>query len=891
MEVEDWREIRRLHASGMAIKAITRELAISRNTVRKALAMPDPPGPRRRRTGSAIDPFEPRIRALVTEEPGITATEIARRIGWDRSMTVLKERVRLVRAEVPAEGRSAGPGGRLPVLPAASNSFVGRRAEIASVRQALVSSRLMTLTGPGGVGKSRLALQAAGEMRRSFSEGMWLVELAELRDPERLAGTVAEQLDLAPGGDTGGRGPVELLTAFLHTRRALLVLDNCEHLLEACGDLVDTLLRAAPRLRVLATSRTALALPGEHVLPVAPLPVPEPGSAAADEDGAVALFAARASSVINGFAITPDNNAAVARVCARLDGLPLAIELATARLRALSVTELADKLDAHTDVLAGVARHGPERQRGLRPSADWSHALCTPDEQLFWARAAIFAGGFELTAAAEVCCDAELPEQVLLDVVSGLVSKSILVREERSGRVRFRMLETIREYGRSRLAPGDWAELRARHLAHFAGLIDRSVERWFGAEQEECCLRLAEERANLRYALRTAVGSGVSGAGPGAGRSALHLVGAPWFLWAALLPLAEHGRWLGRALDADPEPSSVRCEALLTHALVATLSGDHPLAGERLAEADELAGKLADAYLAARALHHRGLLDLLAGRLDRSGAELEEALRRYQDCPVPPDVLALLRLGLGMHAALAERTAAAQGHFEWVRSRCAVSGERWLRSYAAHGLGLVALRTGDTVGAVEHATESLRLGRVFDDAVARSLALELLAWAEASGGDGERSAVLLGAASGTWDSVGTRLYGTTWWYADRARVASLAREQAGDAVYQVELARGRALDREAVLRFALRERSKRSRAAEGGSALTGREREVAALVAEGLTNREIAQRLTISHRTVEGHVERVLTKLGLARRSQIARWLADRRPAGPAPELPSAQGV
>ncbi|HZZ49878.1 MAG TPA: LuxR C-terminal-related transcriptional regulator [Pseudonocardia sp.] len=846
--------------------------------------MSEPPGPPRRRAGSAIDPFEPRIKLLIAEEPGISATEIARRIGWERSMTVLKDRVRMLRgggADPLPTNRLAGPSTRPPALPATSTSFVGRRTEIVTIRGALVASRLVTLLGPGGVGKSRLALHAAAEVRRSFPDGVWLVELAALRDPRLLAQTVADGLDIVER-DSAARGPIELLIEVLRSRQALLVLDNCEHLLDSCADLVDVLLRAAPQLRVLTTSRTALALPGEHVLPVPPLPLADLEQAPIDEDGAVALFAARASSVIHGFRITPENAAAVRRVCVQLDGLPLAIELACARLRVLSVSELADKLDHRMDVLTGGSRHGPERHRSLQATADWSFELCTPAERLFWSRASIFAGGFDLTAATSVCCDGELPEDTLLDVVSGLVCKSILLREEQSGRVRFRMLETIREYGQAKLAPAAEAELRRRHLTHFAGLLDHVVEQWFGFEQEECCVRLRLDRANLRAVLETALSLGDTGdiMDVDSHHSALHLLGAPWFLWAAVFSLTEHGHWLRRALDGDARPSMARCRALVTYGLVATLGGDHPLATELLTEAEVLAKSFADQFLSAHVQHHQGLLDFFSGRFEKSEIELDEALARYRDCPAPLDVVAALRVHLGLFNIFADRTSAALEHFDWIRSRCENSGERWMRSYAIYGLGLIALMVGDTGGAMAHAAESLRLRRVFDDTVGLSLTLDLLAWAEAAAGGSRRAAVLLGAASSLWGSVGAQLYGSTHWMAERARFERLARESLGAPAYQSEFDRGQAMRRDEILQFALRERVERPSPAAGrGAALTRREREVAELVAQGLSNREIAQRLIISHRTVEGHVEHVLTKLCLARRSQIAPWLAGQRPS------------
>ena len=295
-------------------------------------------------------------------------------------------------------------------LPADMTSLVGRRQEIADVRQLLSSSRMVTLTGLGGVGKTRLALRIARELRKAFSDGTWLVELAALRDPALLPQTVVNALHIP---EASARAPMTILIEHLRHQQMLLVLDNCEHLLTDSAMLVDAVLRAAPELRVLATSRQALRVPGELLFAVPPLPVPAPEAAlsagAAIQYPALALFAERASAVVRQFAITTDNQPAVVRLCQRLEGIPLAIELAAARLPVLSVADLAARLDDRFHLLTEGSRTVSARHRTLQATIDWSYELCTLAEQTLWARTSVFADSFDLEGAQAVCSDAELP--------------------------------------------------------------------------------------------------------------------------------------------------------------------------------------------------------------------------------------------------------------------------------------------------------------------------------------------------------------------------------------------------------------------------------------------------------------------------------------------------
>ena len=338
-------------------------------------------------------------------------------------------------------------------LPAEVTPFVGRRRQLAEVKRLLSASRLVTLIGIGGVGKTRLALRVAQDLRRGFRDGVCLVELADLWDTSLLGHTVAASLGL--------RGQalddqLDALVEYLTGRQLLLVLDNCEHVVEDCAVLVGRLLRSCPDLRVLATSRAPLATAGETVVHVPPLGLPELGRPLHPEGfaqyDALELLVNRGRAALPSFTVTQQNCADIVELCRGLEGIPLALELAAVRLRVLSPAEIVNRLDVRYGLLTGGDRAAPRRQQTLRASMDWSFDLCSPGEQLLWTRLAVFSGGFELDAVEGVCSDSELlHREAILDVVASLVDKSVLLREDAGTQIRYRMLETIRQYGRERL--------------------------------------------------------------------------------------------------------------------------------------------------------------------------------------------------------------------------------------------------------------------------------------------------------------------------------------------------------------------------------------------------------------------------------------------------------
>jgi predicted ATPase/DNA-binding CsgD family transcriptional regulator len=760
------------------------------------------------------------------------------------------------------------------LLPADLTSFEGRRSDLNHVKQQLAETRLLTLTGFGGVGKTRLALRAARELTRSQSDGVAWVELADLRDPQLLRQGVVQALGLPelPGRDTWA--------AALHhlaDRRMLIVLDNCEHVRDGVAALVDELLRHGPGLRVLATSRQILGVPGETVLCVAPLPVPPPDRAG--EPGvatlfpSVALFRERAAAVVPGFELTPSNQEVAVELCRKLEGIPLAIELAAVKLRVLSLNDLVARLDARLDVLRHSARTGPSRHRTIEATIDWSYELCTDDERTLWARSAVFTGGFGVEAAEAVCSGGSLPRAAVLDVIQGLLEKSILTRTESQGQVRFRMLEPLREHGQQRLRSlGEYDELLHRHLAWVEALLGEACLQWFGPLQEQWCTTLRLEQANIRAAAEHCL------AHDECHERSLRLVGAPWFLWIALF-LDEGRQWLERAVAAAPAPTLDRAVALGTLSYVASLQGDLDRATDAATVARDIAVDHGDVRVEAYAAHVAGLAALFSDS-SRSKELLAQALRLYEGHDVLDDHVVALRVQLALAHLYCGELDEARAHFDWCRDLCTLTGERWLLSYALYGLGFIEKLEGRLGEAVTLAREALDIKWFFRDLCGLSTTMDLLAWVQADLGNHQDAACLLGAADSLWTSFGVRLFGSEDWLENMHEAEQKCLRELGERVFRVAFRSGVEMARVDAMALALGQKRAPTPAALAESSavkLTRREEQIADLIAEGLSNRAIAERLVISQRTAEGHVENILNKLGFHSRSQVAAWVGERR--------------
>jgi predicted ATPase len=371
-------------------------------------------------------------------------------------------------------------------LPLQVNRFIGRERELAAVRELLVTTRLLTLTGPGGSGKTRLALQVATDLLEEFAQGVWWVDLAALSDPLLVPPAVAAVLGIP---ERAGSTVMEALAAALRPKHLLLVLDNCEHLLPACVALIETLLQTCPQVRVLVTSREALTITGETLWLVLPLRVPDTYQTPPIEGlltyEAVQLFVERAKSLLPTFTLTPENASVVVQVCRRLDGMPLAIELAAARIRALSVEQIVARLDDAYRLLTGGSRSALPRQQTLRAAMDWSHDLLSAQEQACFRRLSVFAGSFSLEAAEAICAGSPSEADDVLEVLSSLIEKSLVLMEERRGEARYRLLETIRQYGQGKLEECAEAEhIRRKHRDWYAHLAEQAEGEMLSAQQK-----------------------------------------------------------------------------------------------------------------------------------------------------------------------------------------------------------------------------------------------------------------------------------------------------------------------------------------------------------------------------------------------------------------------
>lgn len=763
--------------------------------------------------------------------------------------------------------------------PVRASSFVGRRQETAEVKRLVAAHRLVSLTGTGGVGKTRLVLHAVPRLERAFADGVHIVQLAGVRDASLVPLALIEALNIR---DVSGRSPVRVLVDHLQDRESLLVLDNCEHLADACARLVETLLAETAAVRVLATSRHPLDVTAQHVLEVQPLATPTPGEPLppkpALEYPALALFADRAAAVLPGFALTTANQDAVAALCRRLDGLPLAIELAAVRMRALGVQQLLERLDRRYRLLAD-STGGDEtlaRHRTLRAAVDWSHDLCTREEQTVWARASAFAGSFDLGAAEEVCAGPGLDRDELVDAVAGLVDKSLLVRDGDAVHARYRMLESIRQYGLDRLREdGAGAEEAARRRVRdwCLDFVEECEERWFGPDQPELVRRLHAESDLIRSAFEFCLNT------PGELRAGLKLAGHLWFFWFATGALVEGRYWLERLLAAAPEPSVARARALWALALMLLSQGNAGRAAPLVEEARELALRLGDEAEVAHTFFGRGGALLISGDYTRARAVYEEALA------LPPREGESMSL-VGFKYVELAHVLAIQGEFdramalcEEFRQVCLTYGEQWIHSYLLRILAFAEWAKGDQVAARVHARECLRLKRAVGDVFGIGMTLELLAAVNAREGEGRSAAVLLGAAKRIWQDAHVALDRTPSHGPVRTEAEDGARALLGDG-FKCAYREGLDLTSDHAVAYALGERESAPRPVLD-SPLTRRETEVAELIAEGLTNQQIADRLVVALRTAEGHVERILSKLGFTSRSQVAVWAQSRRASRP----------
>jgi len=806
-------------------------------------------------------------------------------------------------------------------LPSQATSFVGRAAELAELRS-LVSggSRLVTIAGPGGIGKSRLALQVAAEVLDGDGDGVWLAELAPVAEPEMVARAVAAVLGVR---EEPGRPMLDTLVDAVGDRYLLVVLDNAEHVLGAAAKLADAMLRSCPRACLLVTSREPLGVSGEHVLRVPPLAVPPadlaaPGQLAAFES--VQLFAERAVMYRQGFALDAADAAAVAAVCVRLDGIPLALELAAARLGSLSVSEISSRLDQRFRLLTGGSRTALPRHQTLRALIDWSYDLLNPEEQSVLGRLSVFAGGWTLEAAEAVTSAGDAGEWQVLDQLAALVGKSLVLAEETQGSTRYRLLETVRHYAAERLAqrPGpEPDETRAAHRDHYLALVETADTHLRGPDEARWLDRLEAEFDNIRAALAFSL------ADPASAEPGLRLAaGLRWFC-----NMRGHGGEVLEALDVLLErpdarlPARARAQALtarchlLNHfsddsaipsiadeaigiargladdAVAAdALSqlcwfryehGDLDAALARIDEAVGLARAAGDPRLIAQILGRRAVFKGDAGDLDAAFADQEEALALARATGDNYRLTTTLA-NLGAYEHTAGKLRAAREHLQEASMLAGKLGYPNLSAGLQQHLGFVALIDAEPGNARRHFTDSLDTARTTGVKTYVHAALLGLALAAGADSDPAVAATLHGAADRQYERAGRAVEAIEAGLRDRDHAQ--LRATLGDAAFEAAYARGRTLSQADAITLAASAagpgpgvaadvRAAGQATADGSAGpLSAREREILALLADGATDAQIARRLFLSVNTVRSHLERIRDKTGARRRADLARY-------------------
>ncbi|HVI84343.1 MAG TPA: tetratricopeptide repeat protein, partial [bacterium] len=744
--------------------------------------------------------------------------------------------------------------------------------------------------------------------------GVWVAELAALSDAAAVPHAIAATLDVS---EQPGIPMLATLATALRSRALLLLLDNCEHLRNACGGAADALLRECPGLKILVTSREPLGNPGETIWAIPSLSFPDPRHlpplALLAQYEAVRLFAERAASSRPGFRVVEANARAVAEICQRLDGIPLAIELAAARVRALTAEEIAARLDDRFRLLATSAAMILPRHRTLRAAMDWSFALLSEKERMLFRRYAVFAGGWTLEAAEDICSGRGLVRHEVVDVQSRLVDKSLVVAGTRGQDGRYRLLETVRHYSRKRLEESGEAEyIRTRHRDWCLALAERAEPELRGPEQRVWLERLECEHDNLQAALESSWGAR-GGAGPG-----LRLAGALCWFWFMRGSIGEGRRWLEKSLSANRRAASIRAKALCGAGILAWRQDEYDRARSQLRQSFALSRRRGDkramgfayhwlAHIAeteadwrkARSLFHKslalcrrvrdawgrastlnclGMLESGEGNYDRAAGLLEESLALFREVGDRWSLYSPMS-GLGILCAMRGEDSRATALLEESLAMTRQMGHKTGIAIALVRLGQVVLRRGDHLRAAALYQESLALRRELGDKVGIALCLMALAGVAMARGQQPRAARLFGAAEALREAVHACLPAA--YRGDYERHLLELQRGLDETALTEAWVKGRTMTVDESVQYVL-ESEKGSCGTTGPPLppvadaerrmLTGRQLEIAELIAHGLSNRAIAARLVIGERTAEGHVQNILDKLGFSSRAQIAAW-------------------
>jgi predicted ATPase len=650
-------------------------------------------------------------------------------------------------------------------LPAELPSYVGRAGELAEIAALLGRERLVTLTGVGGVGKTRTALRVAEEVADRFPDGVWVVRLSQLRDGSLLAHYICREMRVQ---DQTTRPMVEVLTDHLSDSRCLLLLDGCEHLLESCALMMAVLLAVAPGMRVLATSRQPLDLRAEARFQLEPL-------AAADE--AALLFAERARAADPGFELTEATRPVVVRLCELLDGIPLALELAAALVAEIPVEELADRIGDRFQLSRTGLPTLSAHHMTLWTAIGWSHELCTPEERLLWARLSVFAGTFTAETAREVCAGGPLPPEAVGPTLAGLVNKSLVTR--RDGR--YSLLDTISEFGAHWLRElGEERRIRLAHRDHYLAESRQAFDQWFSREQVNWSQRFIRDFADLRVALETCFTE--------EGSAAMEMLGALWFFWYCCGHQREGRHYFERALAHDTAPGYLRMRAAWAYGLVVLAQGDidathHAIDMCRAAATGDDSGRDG---VAARA----------AAYLEATGCsirdEADRAMEIVERFDTPLDVTGMTEATSLMLQACVSYIHIVRGDYgdahkvaAWIKAEGVRRGECKYRSWGDYIHALAALGLGDLPGAAAHARLALEANRQLGDYWGMALVLDALAQALAAQGEGEQAARVLGTCEQAWRATfGRSQFGSPELVAARQACEEQARSAIGDEAYE-----------------------------------------------------------------------------------------------------------
>jgi predicted ATPase/DNA-binding CsgD family transcriptional regulator len=749
-------------------------------------------------------------------------------------------------------------------LPAESTSFVGRRRLLAEVKAALSGTRLLTLVGPGGVGKTRLALRAAADLGRTVRDGVWFIDLAGLEDPHLVPKAVITSLGLA---DKSGEWPTSLLVTHLASRETLLVLDNCEHLLDAIAVLADVVLKEAAGARLLATSRQALGISGERVLQVPPLTLPEGGSSSAQSE-AVALFLARSADAGVQLDDSDVTRALVFELCRHLDGMPLALELAAVRLRTIGLEELIERLTDRFGLLTSGSRAALPRQQTLRATIDWSHDLLSGQEKAALRRLAVFPSVFGLDAAEAVAAGTTIDRSHVLELLSSLVEKSFVSRVPIAAVSRYRLHETMREYGLLKLRDAEEEAAAVNAFIRFYSTMCSVAE--VAAQSVhvvEWLKRMDSEADNVRAALRHCLNGPDHALG-------MSIVGSLLWYWTARAT-SEGAYWLDLFLERREADASALARALYARGFMAMTQGDAAAARPVLDEAEVNARAAGDLSLVARVLAVSAGVRLMAGDLEGAQSQLRDA-KTLAGGLDDPGADAMLALTEGFVALLdTDLKTVARVYSEWA-PRARDRGDIQTLSYLVSSYGFALLQSGEPDKAKPLFEESLGIERRLENRDMIVYQLDALACQAAMVGRPQRAARLLGAAESLQAETGIRLMRHLELLLAQARETISA--SLGSAALEAETQAGRRMERDEAIAYALEEK-KSSRPAPPSNRtsampLSKREVEIAELVAQGLSNKEIATRVFLSERTIETHVSNILDKLGVNSRVEISSWVA-----------------